>query len=168
MRSLFLAAVACVAVTLGVYAVPAQAAISIETEYTDIKSQGIIFANICSSADAACDCRDSGQCTVSDVLQVFVNLSFLILALSGTAALIALIYGGLEWIISAGYPERVKRGKQAITGAAIGLAIVFGAYTFINLVIGVLKATDNAADPIPTGPIEDTIGDGADDVITTE
>lgn len=135
--------------------------VNINTEYSDILSQGIIFANICpdpkvpGQADT-CACRARGECTLEDGLQVIVNVSYLILALSGTAALVAFIYGGFEWIISAGYEDRVKRGKAALTGAAIGLAIVFGAYAFINLVVSVLMNGEP-----PTGKIEDTIGNNS-------
>ncbi len=144
-------------------------ALTISTEYSDIRRDGIIFANICSApfetdADTAhCACKDSGRCTVEQALQVAVNISYLILALSGSAALIAFVYGGFEWILSAGYPERVQRGKDAITGAAIGLVIVFGAYAFINLVISILKTGEPA-----TTNIEDTIGTEASDIIQTE
>lgn len=146
----------------------AQAAVSINDEYTEILQKGIIFANICESprpdtgADT-CQCRGQGKCSLEDVVQVFVNVSFFILAISGSAALIAFVYGGLEWITSAGMPERVKRGKAALTGAVIGLGIVFGAYAFINLVVSVLK-TGNPA----TQPLEDTIGDGAGNIIDTQ
>ncbi len=147
------------------------AALDISTEYNDIRSQGIIFANVCPTArpddgEDTCTCRAQGQCSIEDILQVFVNVSYLILALSGTAALIAFVYGGFEWVISAGNPDRVKRGKDALTGAFIGLVIVFGAYAFINLLIGVLKTGSP-----PTTDIEDTISDSdnnATTIINTE
>lgn len=157
-RRLSLGVLLGLSVTTGVFAATQPAsALSIDDEYTEIKSKGIIFANICTNArptsgEDTCACRAQGKCTVDDVLQVFVNVSYLVLALSGTAALIALIYGGFEWVISAGNPDRVKRGKDSLTGAVIGLAIVFGAYAFINLLIGVLNSGN-----VPTGDIEDTI-----------
>ena len=65
--------------------------------------------------------------------------------------------------MSAGYSERVDRGKKAIVGAAVGLVIVFGAYVFINLVISILKFGEPAA-----STIERTIGDGAETIIKSE
>ncbi len=147
---------------------PPAKAITIDGEYTKITQLGLIFANVCSVARPdngtdPCACRGQGLCTVDNILQVIVNVSYLILALSGSAALIALVYGGLEWVISAGNPERVKRGKDALSGAAIGLAIVFGAYVAINLLISVLNSGN-----IPTTNLETTIGNGADQTITTD
>lgn len=46
----------------------------------------------------------------------------------GVAALIAviiLIYGGYTFITAAGDPEKVDRGNKIITGAVVGLVIVF-------------------------------------------
>jgi hypothetical protein len=148
---------------------PQAKAITIESEYTKIKDLGLIFANICPAArpdDAAsdsCACRAEGKCTVDNILQVIVNLSFLILAISGTAAFIAFVYGGLEWVISVGNPERIKRGKDALSGAAIGLAIIFGAYVAINLLISVLNSGN-----VPTENLETTIGGTANTIITTD
>lgn len=147
---------------------PPAKAITIENEYSSITQLGLIFANVCSdarpeSSTDPCVCRGQGLCTVDNILQVIVNVSYLILALSGSAALIALVYGGLEWVISAGNPERIKRGKDALSGAAIGLAIVFGAYVVINLLISVLNSGN-----IPTTNLETTIGNDADSTITTD
>ncbi len=156
-------------ITSGLFAFTAPVrAISIDSEYTNIKNLGLIFANICTSSrpDAGADpcvCRGQGLCTVDNILQVVVNVSYLILALSGSAALIAIVYGGLEWVISAGNPDRVKRGKDALSGAAIGLAIVFGAYVAINLLISVLNSGN-----LPTSTLENTIGNDANKTITTD
>ncbi len=172
LRQLVLTVTLGLCVTTGVFAFHAPAhALDISTEYNDIRTKGLIFANICDSAKPdpatniadSCECRSQGKCTIDHVVQVFVNVSYLILALSGSAALIALVYGGLEWVISAGNADRIKRGKDSLAGAAIGLVIVFGAYVFINLLIGVL--TNGEA---PSTPIEDTLGNGADTRINTE
>ena len=148
-----------VALTTGIFAVvPHAQAATIADQYNRIRADGLIFANICDETqfpdgDAdSCSCREYGDCSLEQVMQMFVNISYLVLALSGSAALIAFVYGGFEWILSAGYPERVERGKKAITGAAIGLVIVFGAYTFINLVISILITGQPA-----TAPIENTL-----------
>ncbi len=145
---------------------PAAHAGPISDQYDEIRSEGLIFANLCSApfetdSDAStCACKDYGKCSLEQVLQMFINVSYLVLALSGSAALLAFVYGGFEWILSAGYPERVERGKKAITGAAVGLVIVFGAYTFVNLLISILITGEPA-----TQPLEDTLDT---DLIDTE
>lgn len=145
-----------VALATGIFAVvPRAQAATISDQYTEIRSQGLIFANLCKApfeTDSTCDCKEYGKCSLEQVLQMFINVSYLVLALSGSAALIAFVYGGFEWILSGGFAERVDRGKKAITGAAVGLVIVFGAYTLINLVISLLITGEPA-----TSQIEDTL-----------
>lgn len=148
-----------VALVTGVFATaPTAHAGGIEDQYNEIRTQGLIFANLCNETQfpdgdsAVCACKIYGKCSLEQVLQMFVNVSYLVLALSGSAALVAFIYGGFEWILSAGYPERVDRGKKAITGAAIGIVIVFGAYSFINLLISILITGEPA-----TTTLEETL-----------
>ena len=169
-RNLFASAMFGVVLATGVFAaVPAAHAATISDQYTRIRADGLIFANICDEGQfpdgdtVKCACKAEGHCTIEQVIQMFVNVSYLVLALSGSAALVAFVYGGFEWILSAGHPDRVDRGKKSIVGAAIGLVIVFGAYTFINLIISILLTGQPAIEPI-----ENTIGNGATDIIKTE
>ena len=150
----------------GLTFVPTQTqAQSINDQYNEILEQGIIFAGICSSSTAACDCRDSGKCTLNDGLQVMVNVSVFILGISGTVLLLMFVYGGMVWIFSSGRSDWVDKGKNTLVGALVGLGIIFGAYIAINVIISVLKTGEV---PEAGDNIEDTIGDSADGVIETQ
>lgn len=138
---------------------------SVGDQYNDIMSQGIIFAGICSSADASCECRDDGRCTLENGLQVLVNVSVLILGISGTILLLMFVYGGMVWIFAAGRSDWVDKGKNTLVGALVGLVIIFGAYVAINVIISVLKTGEI---PESDQNIEDTIGGGADGIVETE
>lgn len=135
-------------------------------------SQGIIFAGICTSKDAACDCRDDGNCTLDDVLQVFANVASFILGISGTVVLFAFVYGGYCWLFSHGEPKWVERGKDTMTGAVIGLCIIFGSYVALNFIISGL--TTKAGTAPGTSNLETTVnqglgsGEGKSGVFTTE
>lgn len=72
------------------------------------------------------------QCGLPELVQVGINLAKIILALSGSLALLMFIYGGFTWLTAAGSSERVDKGKKILTGAVIGLIIIFGAVTIIN------------------------------------
>lgn len=145
--------------------------------FTDINSsssssQGIIFAGICSSATAPCDCRDNGNCTLENLLQVFVNISTFILGISGTVVLFVFVYGGFKWMIAQGDHKSIHEGTAAITAGVIGLIIIFGAYVAINFIVSGL--TTKSGDTPSTGNLEDTVnqgitgGTGATGVFTTE
>lgn len=132
----------------------------VSTDYADIQDQGIIFANICDSSTAVCDCRDKGECTLADILQVVVNIGTFILAISGSIVLLIFTYGGFLWITARGERKNIDKGKEAMVGAIIGMFIILAAYAAVNLVIGIVKNGE-----VPTGTIEDTIG--GTDVIQT-
>lgn len=118
---------------------------SLGEQYQDIMSQGLIFAGICESRETPCDCRDEGKCSLENLLQVVVNISVLILGISGTVTLAVLFYGGFLWITAHGNPAMVDSGKKAIIGAAIGLGIIFGAYAAITLLVKILTTGEVTA-----------------------
>lgn len=135
---------------------PVFAQSDVESGYQSIMDNGLIFANMpdCTSTD--CPCRDSGQCSVDQVLQIFVNISTGILGIIGSVVLLMFVYGGFVWITSEGDPERVNRGKQTVVNAIIGLALVLGAYAIMNFVIA------SVAGDRPAGTINDTINNAQD------
>jgi hypothetical protein len=118
----------------------AHAQTSVASGYQDILAQGIIFAQICPSAAVpdvqdTCTCRATGQCSLGDIMQIFVNISVVILGLSGSLVLVMFVYGGLMWILSHGNEKMLTEGKETMTHAVIGLFIIFGAYAFVNFII---------------------------------
>lgn len=138
---------------------------TIEAEYAEIKGEGLIFANVCEhqGGSTECTCKSKGKCSIEQLLQVVVNVSYFILAISGSVAFAIFFYGGIMWLVSAGNPDMVKKGRSAISGAVIGLVIIFSSYVLINLVIGILKLGS-----VQSGSIETTLGDDANDVILTQ
>ena len=69
---------------------------------------------------------------VNDFLSIGVRVSEIILGIVGSLALLAFVAGGLMFLISSGNKTLVERGKATITGAVIGLVIVFASYTIIQ------------------------------------
>ena len=69
------------------------------------------------------------------IFQTIVNVSQLILAVTGAAALLMLAYGGTLWIVAAGSQEMIQKGKQAIMAAAIGIVVILGAWLIVNFTI---------------------------------
>ncbi len=63
-----------------------------------------------------------------------------VLGISGSLALIMFIYGGIIWLTSGGSPERIKKGKNTLIWAVIGMAIIFSAYMAVDLVIRALSS----------------------------
>lgn len=63
------------------------------------------------------------------------NVINTIFGIVGSLALLMFIYGGLTWMTSSGSQEAVKKGKNVITWAAIGLAVIFTSYALVRFVI---------------------------------
>jgi hypothetical protein len=63
------------------------------------------------------------------------NIINFILGFVGTIALVLFIYGGFTWMLSAGSTDKVKKGKNIIIWAVIGLFVVFAAYILVRFVI---------------------------------
>ena len=58
-----------------------------------------------------------------------------ILGIVGVLALIMIIYGGITWMTSGGNVEQVKKGKNTLVWAILGLALTFFAYSIVVFAI---------------------------------
>lgn len=54
-------------------------------------------------------------------------------------SVLVILYAGLLYMFSAGNPEKVKKARQALTWALVGLAIVLIGQGFIYIIQDVLK-----------------------------
>ena len=68
--------------------------------------------------------------------EIISNLLKNIYVIAGILLFVLLIVGGFSFIIGAGEenPEKAKRGKQAITAALIGFAVIFCSYWIIKII----------------------------------
>lgn len=76
---------------------------------------------------------DEGNCrSISIFVILLLKFSNYLFGVVGALALIAFIYGGFVLILSRGATEQVKKGKDAMVAAIVGLVIVFGAYMLVR------------------------------------
>ena len=61
-----------------------------------------------------------------------------ILGLVGSLTLIFFIYGGMMWMLSGGNEEKVKKGKDILTWATLGLAVIFISYIIVAFVFNII------------------------------
>ena len=104
-----------------------------------------IFMAVPAVAEAAIlpDCaKQPGGCVqLSQLIQVGVNYGRFILGISGALALVFFIWGGFLILTSAGVSDRVKKGKEALRAATIGLIIIFGAFTAVKFILRMVDPT---------------------------
>jgi len=70
-------------------------------------------------------------------------------SLVGVIFFLLLLYGGFLWMTSRGNEEIVKKAKDLITSAVIGLLIVIAGYAISTFVIGLLLGSTTEAPPTP-------------------
>lgn len=75
--------------------------------------------------------QDGGP-TVEEVIQAITNL---LLFIVGAAAVIFLIYGGIQYVTSGGDEGSTKSAKNTILYAIVGIIIAVAAYAIVNFVL---------------------------------
>lgn len=70
----------------------------------------------------------------TDIPKVVLAVFEIILRLAGIIAVIFVIYGGFQYILSQAEPDRVKGARSTIINALIGLAIAISATFIVNLI----------------------------------
>lgn len=71
--------------------------------------------------------------------ELIVRVLQVTLGLVGVIAVAVLIYGGLVMITSSGNPERVKKAKDILLWAILGIAVIVISGTLVNYVLQTLQ-----------------------------
>lgn len=112
---------------------------------TDIKSWSKFGETIIKGSSGTTDTGTKPQ-TVSlvnplgttNLIEIFGKLIKAFVGLVGMIVLVVFVYGGFMWLLSAGNPEKIKKGTQAMMYALIGLFIIFSAYVIISTILKAL------------------------------
>lgn len=93
------------------------------------------------SANQGADCAQAASQPDSlfGVGGIFSTISNILIFLVGAIAVIMLIWGGLQYVISAGDSKRVENAKSTILYAIIGIVIAILAFAIVNFVTGQLS-----------------------------
>ncbi len=73
-----------------------------------------------------------------DLVSIIISIIQTLLILIGVAALIMLIIGGVQYVISMGNDDKVGSAKNTILYAIVGLIVVALAYVIITFVTGTI------------------------------
>jgi len=92
-------------------------------------------------------CIKGGDCNLNDIYLGFTYLIQLMLGMMGAVALLYFIWGGIQWLVSGGNADRVRRGQQIMINTMIALFIAFSSYLltsfFVNDILGVTNSRYN-------------------------
>lgn len=74
--------------------------------------------------------------TPTGISQRVVDVLNWAIGMSALVAVVMIIFAGYMFITAAGDPEKIEKGRNAITAAVVGLVIVFLARVVISAIIG--------------------------------
>lgn len=83
------------------------------------------------------DPSGTGDVTIATIIGRLIST---VLGVTGSVALLMFVYGGFLWLISAGEPEKVKKGKEVMKWAVFGLVIIVLAYTIVRAIVTALES----------------------------
>ena len=75
----------------------------------------------------------------TDLKTTAVNIISWLLGIISLVAVVMIIFGGLQWLTSAGNEERIEKAKKTISSAVIGLILVILAWAIVIFVVGTTK-----------------------------
>jgi hypothetical protein len=83
---------------------------------------------------------DSGLATDTSVPTMVGNVIRIVLGISGTAALIIVVAGGVKWMTSGGNETKITSARKLMVSGAIGIVIIAAAYAITSFVMNQMVA----------------------------
>ena len=71
---------------------------------------------------------------IEDVPTLVGKVINAILGIVGSLALVMFVFGGFTWMLAAGNNEKIKKGKDILVWATVGLVVIFSAYALVKFV----------------------------------
>jgi len=82
-----------------------------------------------------------GKAEGLDTAVLFGRVISAFLGIVGSVALVMFVWGGFQWLISGGSTDKIKKGKETLVWATVGLVVIFSSYLILNYVLGALLKT---------------------------
>lgn len=79
-------------------------------------------------------CMSAGNCSLDDIVKTGAAFANMLVEISAALFFATFVYGGAMYLMSAGKTDWVKKGTDAMKGAAIGMLIVLSAWTIVRYV----------------------------------
>ncbi len=93
------------------------------------------WRSVAKSIQDQVDHANDGESLEADVGSVINMIIYGI----GIVAVIVIIIGGVNYMLSQGDPNKIKKAKDTILYGVIGLVVVLIAFAIVNFVLGVFK-----------------------------
>ena len=74
-----------------------------------------------------------------DIPLLVGNIVKYILGILGVLALVMFISGGITWMTSGGVSDKIKKGRDTLVWAVLGLALIFFSYGLLEFILKALQ-----------------------------
>ena len=89
-------------------------------------------------------CAYKGTCrNVNDLLELIIRFGKFMLGGIGILAFTFFVYGGFTWIVSFGNANMVKKGRDTMLAAVIGMVIALASYTAVDFILDLLQVSQD-------------------------
>ena len=85
---------------------------------------------------------DSGVAAGTSLGEIATLVIRLLLTLSGIVAVVLIIIGGFQFILSRGSEEAATKGKKTLTYAVVGLIVVIMSFVIVSVITGTLTSNN--------------------------
>jgi len=69
-----------------------------------------------------------------DLNRLIAWFYYFIVGIAGLAAFVMLVWGGVQWLTSAGNPSKIGDAKDKINSALLGLLIILGSWLILQVI----------------------------------
>jgi hypothetical protein len=84
-------------------------------------------------------CQEGCPCNICDLYTLALNIiNFMLYGIAIPVAAVGFLFGGFTLLTSGGSPERLKRGRSAITTSIMGIALAFSAWAIFNVILSTI------------------------------
>ena len=82
-------------------------------------------------------------CTLCDFLKLINNITNWLIGAASALGVVFIVWGGFVIMMAGGSPEKATQGRQSITIAVVGIAIVLGAWLIVGTVIHIVTGSSS-------------------------
>lgn len=78
----------------------------------------------------------TGDETIVPAVNIIGNIVSAILGILGSITLLMFVLGGVMWLTSVGNDTRLKKARDTLVWATLGLFVIFSSYLILNFILG--------------------------------
>jgi hypothetical protein len=101
----------------------------------------VSFAGLLNSSDCRSEWGINCSSGATDINGLVAMIIDIVLSVAGLIAVLFVIYGGYQYIFSAGNDETAEKGKKTLTNAIIGIVIIIFSFVIIRAISNIFSGS---------------------------